>query len=145
MELATPEPARRRPPPKWIWALAGAGLLVGLRWPVFIGLVVGGLVSFRWKGGDGARAVVRDALVAVRPLLLPLLVIAFVAAFGESLVVQLLIGASLAAVLVPWILTNEWKREFDPSETRQEWYRVPAGTVHQHAGGPRRRPSRPES
>jgi hypothetical protein len=132
MELGArgPDPT---PPPRWIWALAAAGLLLGLVWPVFIGLVVGGLVAFRWKGGDSARAVVGAALVAVRPLLLPLLVIGFVAAFGENLAVQLLIGAAIAAVLVPWVLTGQWKRDFQPSERRREWYRLPQGSVHQHA------------
>ena len=54
------------------------------------------------------RRVVRDVLVALRALTLPLLAVALIGAFGESRVTQLLVGVVVAAVLVPWLLPREW-------------------------------------
>jgi hypothetical protein len=89
-------------------ALVVGLFLVGLFVPVVIGLAVGLVVFYGWGEGARVRRVVRDVLVALRALTLPLLAVALIGAFGESRVTQLIVGVVVAAVLVPWLLPREW-------------------------------------
>ena len=73
----------------------------------------------RWRGGKTARRLVRDALGALRPLVLPLLVVAVVAALNQSIAVQLVVGIAVAAILVPWLLPD--RPRAPPPETDSKW------------------------
>ena len=102
--MEAPSPAGRRV----VVALVVGLFLVGLFVPVVIGLAVGLVVFYGWGEGARVRRVVRDVLVALRALTLPLLAVALIGAFGESRVTQLVVGVVVAAVLVPWLLPREW-------------------------------------
>ena len=89
-------------------ALVVLGFAVGLFFPVVIGVLAGAVVFYNWRQGQRVRYLVRDALVALRALTLPLLAVALLGSFGEGAVTQLLVGVVAAAVLVPWLLPREW-------------------------------------
>ncbi|MDQ3742674.1 MAG: hypothetical protein M3389_17240 [Actinomycetota bacterium] len=57
----------------------------------------------------GWAPAVTDLLVAVRPLVLPVLLVAFVGALELPAADQVLIGAIIAAVLLPWA-ASDWSR-----------------------------------
>lgn len=115
MDVEAAEPEPERPLPQWTSALAVAlavaavGVAVALFVPVLIGLLVMGLLLSPWGVGERARSALLEALVALRPLVLPLLCIAVLASLNESRAIQLIIGAVVAAVLVPWLLPGKWR------------------------------------
>lgn len=60
------------------------GFAVGLLYPVLIGALVGAVVFYNWQEGARVRQLIRDILVALRALALPLLAVALFGAFGEK-------------------------------------------------------------
>ena len=95
----------RRPVVVVLIALA---VLAGVFFPVLIGVLAGAVVFYNWRQGARVRDLIRDVLVALRALTLPLLAVALIGAFGEGTVTQLVVGLVAAAVLVPWLLPREW-------------------------------------
>ena len=77
---------------------------------VALGLLIGGLLFWRWHAGAASRAVLGDALVAVRPLILPLLLIVFLGAVVDDshIVAAVTVGVVVAAIAVPWLRSGEW-------------------------------------
>ena len=101
----------RRPAVWLIVLLTVVGLAVAAAFALWAPVVLGGLLAALLLAGTraslGARAVVLDALRALRPLTLPLLLVAVVGAFGLGRGYQLVIGAVVAAILVPWLGARE--------------------------------------
>lgn len=82
---------------------------------VLVGLATGGLLFWHWTSGDASgnasRKVLRDALVALRALVLPLLLIVLVGALFDNAhpVAGITAGVVAAAILVPWVRSQEWR------------------------------------
>lgn len=89
-------------------AIVVGAVILGLFVPVVIGLLVGAAVFSSWGEGARVRRLVRDALVALRALTLPLLAVALIGVVGANPVTQLVVGVAVALILVPWLLPREW-------------------------------------
>jgi hypothetical protein len=83
--------------------------------PVAASLAAGVLLFSPWAAGAAGRRMLRDVLGALRGVALPLLVVAIVGALTTpNPLLQVAVGLTASAIVVPWVREREWRQTFRP-------------------------------